>query len=79
MADKLTSEIESITLTEASFSKEPVELRPTTINFLFGNNGTGKTTIARTIHAAGSNVCFRNSRSADQYNILVFNQDFIDP
>lgn len=78
MADKLTSEIESITLTEASFSKEPVELRPTTINFLFGNNGTGKTTIARTIHAAGSNVCFRNSRSADQYNILVFNQDFID-
>lgn len=78
MVKKLTSEIESITLTEASFSKEPVELYPTTINFLFGNNGTGKSTIARTIQRADRNLHFRNNRSADQYEILVFNQEFID-
>jgi len=49
MNTKMPSAIEKITLNAATFHGVSVE--PTLINFFYGNNGTGKSTIARAIHA----------------------------
>ena len=49
MKPKLTSAIEKITLNAATF--EGTVVNPTLINFFYGKNGTGKTTIAREIAA----------------------------
>jgi wobble nucleotide-excising tRNase len=54
-----------------------VSVEPTLINFLFGNNGTGKTTIAKAI-AADEGLTFEQGRSFDAYSVLVYNQGFID-
>jgi len=44
---KIPSAITKITLDEATFHNQ--EFTPTYINFLFGNNGSGKSTIAKVI------------------------------
>lgn len=49
MNTKITSAIEKLMLNAATFHGIPVE--PTLINFFYGNNGTGKSTIARAVHA----------------------------
>ena len=72
---KQESEIISITVNEATFSNENVE-EPTFINFFFGNNGTGKSTIASTIKD-NSSVTYRDKKNADDYQILLFNDDYI--
>ena len=45
MNTKMTSAIEQIALNSATFTN--VDITPTLINFFFGNNGTGKTTMLR--------------------------------
>jgi ATP-dependent 26S proteasome regulatory subunit len=47
MNTKITSAIEKLMLNAATFHGIPVE--PTLINFFYGNNGTGKSTIARAV------------------------------
>jgi wobble nucleotide-excising tRNase len=72
--------ITQITLTEATFANSPAKMRtiePTWINFFFGNNGSGKTTISRTIRNCGNGVMFEDGKTADDYNIAVYNQDFV--
>ena len=46
MNPKMKSAIEKITLNDATFSNEVIE--PTYVNFFYGKNGAGKSTIART-------------------------------
>ncbi len=77
MTDKLTSEILSIKLDSATFNGTKEEIMPTYVNFFFGNNGTGKSTIAKTIQS-GTGVTFPPGRGIKDYNILVYNQEFID-
>ena len=71
--DKLVSAIKSITLNNATFHNE--SFYPTYINFFFGKNGTGKTTIGRQL--AEKNGLEWNENPED-YEILVYNQDFIE-
>ena len=52
MRPKMQSAIEKITLNDATFTGEIVE--PTFVNFFYGKNGAGKSTIARTIKANNS-------------------------
>jgi wobble nucleotide-excising tRNase len=74
MKPKLTSAIEQIKLDAATF--DGTVINPTLINFFYGKNGTGKTTIAREI-AADAGLTWQQGKAAADYSVLVYNQDFI--
>ena len=75
MNTKIPSAIEKLTLNAATFHGVPVE--PTLINFFYGNNGTGKSTIARALHA-NEGLSWQAGKSADDYSVLVYNQEFVE-
>ena len=76
MNSKISSEITHIELQEASYKDTGCHIEPTFINFFFGNNGTGKSTIAKTI-LSGVGVTYTPGRTAADYLTLVYNQDLI--
>ena len=77
MAEKIQSEIIRIALDDATYKGTGVTLTPTFINYFFGNNGTGKSTIAKAIKS-GSGVSYAPGRTAADYLPLVYDQDYID-
>lgn len=77
MGDKIQTEIRRIDLNDASFKDSSAYIEPTYVNFLFGNNGTGKSTITKTIQN-GVGITYAPGKSADNYLTLIFNQEFID-
>lgn len=77
MPDKLTSEITKIELNEATFKDTGAVIEPTYINYFFGNNGTGKSTIARAIQSGGG-VTYAQGKRHEDYLTLAYNQEFID-
>lgn len=77
MAEKIKSEIVRIDLTDASYKDSHAYIEPTYVNFFFGNNGAGKSTIAKAIKS-GTGVSYTPGRTAADYLPLVYNQDFID-
>ena len=87
--EKQISAIEELTLCDATFNG--CKIKPTYINFFFGNNGVGKTTISRLIKRCRKpanelpnpatqepNAVFSGNGYSNDYNILVYNKDFID-
>jgi wobble nucleotide-excising tRNase len=74
---KVPSEITQISLNDATYKNCSVSIQPTLVNFFFGNNGTGKSTIAKVIKA-DMGTTWRTGKSATDYNIHVYNQDFIN-
>ena len=77
MADKIRSEIIRIDLTDASYKDSHAYIEPTYVNFFFGNNGAGKSTIAKAIKG-GVGLSYAPGRTAADYWPLVYNQEFID-
>ena len=77
MADKIKSEIIRIDLTDASYKDSHAYIEPTYVNFFFGNNGVGKSTIAKAIKG-GVGLSYAPGRTAADYWPLVYNQEFID-
>lgn len=77
MGNKIKSEIIKIELNDATFEGTGATVSPTYVNFFFGNNGTGKSTIAKTIRS-GTGITYTDDKRYTDYNTLVFNQDFID-
>ncbi len=75
MKEKQKSLIERIKLDSATFHGEVVEL--TFVNFFFGKNGAGKSTIAKVIKD-GSEVTWATGQNPDDYVVLVYNQDFVN-
>lgn len=76
--NKIPSEIIRIDLSDASYKGTnacPEHL--TYVNFFFGNNGTGKSTIAKAIQS-GAGVTYAPGRAFKDYLPLVYNQAFID-
>lgn len=77
MTEKIKSEIIRIDLMDASYKDSHAYIEPTYVNFFFGNNGAGKSTIAKAIKS-GAGVTYAPGRTAADYLPLVYNQDFID-
>lgn len=76
MDKKMTSAIEKLVLTDATFRNETVE--PTILNFFYGRNGAGKSTIARTIRANDpANVKWQDGQPPADYDVLVYDTAFI--
>ena len=77
MREKIPSEIIQLALSDASYEGCGVSITPTLINFFFGNNGTGKSTVARTIKA-GAGVTWKEGKTATDYVVHVYNQEYIN-
>lgn len=75
MSEKAKSAIERITVNEGTFENEV--LSPSYINFFYGKNGSGKTSISRQIES-GTGIVWADGESPSNYQILVYNQDYID-
>ncbi|CDX03465.1 Conserved domain protein = CCUG 46377 [Desulfitobacterium hafniense] len=74
MATKIPSVIEKIVLNNATYCNEVIS--PTFINFFFGNNGTGKSTIAKNIRA-NDGITWLSGKIDRDYTVLVYDQEFI--
>ena len=66
-------------IVEISLSVEPFQgtrIEPTAINFFYGKNGSGKTSISRAIMDGGA-LTWKATEPESDYDRLVFNRDFI--
>ena len=72
--EKRKSAIEKVVIEGRSYDHE--EFEPTFINFFFGRNGAGKSTIAEMIQA-NTGLTWRSGQTADDYNVLAYDQQFI--
>ena len=76
MQKKLQSEIIRINLDDATYKNTNAYIEPTYVNFFFGNNGAGKSTIAKAIQN-GIGIIYTDKKTSADYLPLVFNQEFI--
>jgi len=81
---KLTSAIKAINLNATTINNEEYAatfhnevMEPSFINFGFGNNGTGKSSVAKAIRD-DVGIDWTNGKSADDYTVLVYDRQFID-
>ena len=72
--EKRKSAIEKVVIEGRSYDHE--EFEPTFINFFFGRNGAGKSTISEMIQA-NTGLTWRSGQTVDDYNVLVYDQQFI--
>lgn len=77
MQRKVPSAITNITLNRATFTDVPID-GLTFVNFFYGNNGAGKSSIAHAIAEGDEGVVWADGKTADDYDVLVYNQDFIN-
>lgn len=75
MKEKQKSLIEKVKLDSATFHGE--EISPTFINFFFGKNGAGKSTIAK-VFQDGDGLTWSAGHNPADYVVLVYNQDFVN-
>lgn len=75
MQDKMKSLVTNIKLDDATFHGETVET--TYINFFFGKNGAGQTTVASAFEDP-SCLEWQSVINPAEYTILVYNQEFIN-
>ena len=78
MGEKIPSQIRRIDLDYATFenTNEYVE-EPTFVNFFFGNNGSGKSTIAKAIKS-GAGVTYAPGKSPADYLVYLYDEDYIN-
>ena len=74
---KYKSVIERVAINDATFKNSPSNtFEPTYINFFYGNNGTGKSTITRSMKAL-SGLTWTAGKNPRDYALRVFSRDFI--
>lgn len=73
---KIQESIIKLELNNATYKKKPITINPTLINFFYGNNGSGKSTIAKTI-SEKRNITYSYSKSIEDYSTHVFNNEYI--
>lgn len=77
MQRKVPSAITNITLNRATFTNVPID-GLTYVNFFYGNNGAGKSSIAHAIAENDEGVIWADGKTAADFDVLVYNQDFIN-
>ena len=84
MNSKMTSAIKEINLTAATINGEEYAatfhgevMQPTFVNFGYGNNGTGKSSVAKAIRD-NVGVEWANGKSSTEHKVLVYDRQFID-
>lgn len=75
MNEKITSAITKVSLNQATFHHK--SFTPSYINFLFGKNGCGKSTVAKILKDK-TDIIWDSGHSSDDYLMLVYNEDFIN-
>ena len=75
MRPKIPSAITRINLDTPTFHHAVID--PALINFFYGKNGTGKSTIAQAIKD-NAGIEWEPGKTAEDYTILLYNQDFIN-
>ena len=78
MREKIPSEIIQLALSDASYEGCGVSITPTLINFFFGNNGTGKSTVARTIKA-GAGVTWKEGKQQQIMSFMSITKNISTP
>lgn len=76
MNGKIPSAITGIKLNRATFSNVPIN-GLTFVNFFYGNNGAGKSSIAHAIEE-GDGITWADGKTAADYDVLVYNQAYIN-
>lgn len=76
MSRKIPSLITGMTVDRATFHNAPIE-KLSFINFFYGNNGAGKSSIAYAIDE-DEGLTWADGRSRDDYDVLVYNRDFVE-
>lgn len=76
MQGKSTSAITGLTLNRATFVGEQVG-GLTFVNFFYGRNGAGKSSVARAIEE-NDGVIWADGETAADYDVLVYNRDYTD-
>ena len=74
---RISSEILSVKVDRATYHNAPAVFRPTYINYFYGNNGTGKSSVVKSIQS-GNGVQCRDGKNIHDYNLLVFNREYIE-
>ena len=74
---KIPSRILEIRLNSATFKGTKTTINPTYVNFFFGNNGAGKSTIAKAIQS-GKDIAYASGKTKADFLTLVYDKDFID-
>lgn len=74
---KIPAIIKSLCINNATYSLTPVTITPTFINFFYGNNGSGKSTIAETLKNS-SGITWSNNIASQDCKLYVYNADYIE-
>lgn len=76
--NKKPSVITSVATSAATFKDSTDNYcYPTFINSFFGNNGTGKSTVAKSIENK-ENLTLQDGLTLDNYDIKIYNEDFVN-
>lgn len=73
---KIPASIQSLHIDGATYKLNPVTITPTFINFFYGNNGSGKSTIAETLKNS-SGITWSNNTASQDCKLYVYNADYI--
>lgn len=69
--------IKKISISNIATFKDSVEVNPRRINYIYGGNGSGKTTVSRLINDSSISNYSSIEWENDQLETVVYNQDFI--
>lgn len=76
MNEKIPSAITDITLNRSTFTNTPIN-GLTFVNFFYGNNGAGKSSVAHAIEE-NDGIVWADGQSAENFDVLVYSQDYIN-
>ena len=77
MTDKRTAAIVEICPSKKSFEGNSQIIYPTLVNYFYGRNGAGKSTIAEAIQN-NDGIKWEPGKSAADFDLKVYNQRYID-